>query len=245
MFHAVEVAHFSFSKPDKEENEDFVLLPTSDSQSNIVFAIADGVGSLPGASKASVCAINAVSSVLNDKDFSVELALDRAKREVVNLASSDIRYSQAATTLTLIQVGSKEVIIGHVGDCRAYVRKSNRLVQLTVDHTRYQELIDSGEHSARLLRKNKARLSSVITRALSKSFDMNIDLLILPIEDLVENDSIVISMMTDGAYDHWHKRARFSQSTMDSPSAFINSLRKRIKKAPHDDFTCLNIRLER
>ncbi len=245
MFHVVEVASFSFPDPNKGVNEDFVLLPTYDNKSNIVFAIADGVGSLQGASQASICAINAISCMLKENNFSVENALIRSREEIIKLANSDIRYSQAATTLTVIQISENNVTIGHIGDCRAYFKKNGKLIQLTKDHTRYQELLDSREFSYSLLRANKNRLSSVITKALSKKIEFDFDISIIPIDTLIEEDSIVISMMSDGAYEHWHKRARFSHSTMNSPSAFISSLRKRIQKNPIDDFTCLNVRLER
>lgn len=244
MYRVVEVGSFSSPKPSKEINEDFLLFPAYDSNSNIVFAVADGVGSLDGANKASECAINTVSKMLNEKYFSVESALHRAKEEIDNLAFEDEQFSQSATTLTLVQVGKKEVIIGHIGDCRAYTKKSNKLVQLTKDHTRYQELLDSDEHSVRKLRQHKERLSSVITKALSSQSDLDFDILTFPTGQLYDGDSIVISLMSDGAYDHWHKRARFSESTMNSPSAFVNSLRKRIEKEPTDDFSCLTVKLK-
>lgn len=244
MYHVVEVGSFSFSKPNKEENEDFLLLPINDYNKNIVFAVADGVGSLNGASHASACAITAISNMLKDPSFSVQTAIYRAKEEIDSLSSFDKQYSQSATTLTLVQIGKENVIIGHIGDCRAYVKKNNKLIQLTKDHTRYQEVIDSKEYSEKMLRPHKERLSSVITKALSKEVQLDFDILTFPIEDLVEDNSIVMSLMTDGAHKHWHKRARFSYSTMNSPSAFINSLRKRIEKEPTDDFTCLNVRLE-
>ena len=46
---------FSYPKPTKEVNEDFLLLPTYDLESNIIFAIADGVSSSSSADKASEC----------------------------------------------------------------------------------------------------------------------------------------------------------------------------------------------
>ncbi len=39
MYSIVEVGSFSYPKPTKEVNEDFLLLPTYDLESNIIFAI--------------------------------------------------------------------------------------------------------------------------------------------------------------------------------------------------------------
>lgn len=243
MYNEIEVGSFSHAKPNKVINEDTLLLPTYDHSSNIVFAIADGVGSLTGANQASTCTINSISNLLNTTDFSVESALHYAKNSIDELSLNNESLSGSATTLTLVQISRSNVIIGHIGDCRAYVKKENKLIQLTKDHTRYQEVLDSGEYTARILKSHKGRLSSVITKALSKKVDLDFDLIEIPIDECIDDGSILISLMSDGAYDHWHKRARFSESTMNSPAAFVNSLRKRIEKNPTDDYSCLNIKL--
>ncbi|WP_299003369.1 protein phosphatase 2C domain-containing protein [uncultured Shewanella sp.] len=244
MYDEIEVGSFSHSKPGKSINEDTLLLPSYDYFSNVVFAVADGVGSTTGANQASACAINAVSQLLKEKDFSVESALYRVKSSIDKLSLNNASLSDSATTLTLVQVRRDKVIIGHIGDCRAYVKKERKLIQLTKDHTRYQEVLDFGEYTPKMLGPHKERLSSVITKALSRQVDLDFDLLKIPITEFIDGDSIVISLMSDGAYEHWHKRARFSESTMNSPAAFVNSLRKRIEKKPTDDYSCLNVKLK-
>jgi protein phosphatase len=95
MYSIVEVGSFSYPKPTKEVNEDFLLLPTYDLESNIIFAIADGVGSSSSANKASECAINAISRTLRTKKFSVESALNDAKTAIDELTSLDEKYSDS------------------------------------------------------------------------------------------------------------------------------------------------------
>jgi serine/threonine protein phosphatase PrpC len=243
MYRIAEMGSFSLPRPNKEVNEDFFLLPTYDCESNVVFAIADGVGSLDGASQASIYAINAIKESLSSDDFSIRDAMSKAKKSVDELAKHDRRYAESATTLTVVYIDKKEVTIGHIGDCRAYVKRNNKLFQLTMDHTRYQELLDSDEYPLQKMRRHKDRLSSVITKALSSNVELDYDIISIPINDLVDKDSIIISLMSDGAYDYWDKRPRFSDATMDSPSAFVTSLRKRIQKEPKDDFTCLSVKL--
>jgi protein phosphatase len=244
MYYIVEVGSFSFPKPNKEVNEDFLLHPTYDLDSNIIFAIADGVGSSNNANKISECAINAINKTLKAKQFSMESAFQDAKAAIDELSSINDEYSQSATTLTVVHIQADNVVIGHVGDCRAYAKKNNKLQQLTKDHTRYQELIDEGELSVRKLQQHKERLSSVLTNALTKSFKLRFDIINIPIENLIENGYLNILLMSDGAYNHWQKKAKFSENTMNSPSAFINSLRKRIEKDPSDDFTCLSVKVK-
>lgn len=244
MMYIVEVGSFSLPKPGKRINEDFLLLPTYDLEDNIVFAVADGVGSLEGADKASKCVINAIDKMLKKENFSIEAALYKAKEEIDNLTIMNSQYINSASTITLVQITKKNVVIGHIGDCRAYAKRDNKLVQLTKDHTRYQDLIDTGEHSIRKLQQHKERLSSVITRVITNSIELKFDIINIPINELIENNNLVISVMSDGAYSHWQKRPKFSDKTMNSPLSFVNSLRKRIEKAPTDDFTCINVKIE-
>lgn len=244
MYRVVEVGSFSFPMPTKESNEDSLLLPTNDNESNIVFAIADGVGSLQGAVQASMCVINAVQSSLLNQEFSTKNAFLKAKEDIDLIASKDEHFQDAATTLTVVHVLKNKVIIGHIGDCRAYVKKENKLVQLTKDHTRYQELVDSGEHSTRKLRLHKERLSSVLTKAVSSHIDLDFDIYEFSLNDLLDGDSVIITLMSDGAHSHWQKRPKFATSTMNTPSAFTNSLRRRIERNPSDDFSCLSIKIE-
>jgi serine/threonine protein phosphatase PrpC len=243
MNNLVEVGSFSFPKPNKPNNEDFLLHPIYDRDSNLIFAIADGVGSTDGASRASMCAIKSISQIAQEVNFSVDSALIRAKEDIDKLAELDDKYSNSATTLTIVHVTEHQVTIGHVGDCRAYYKKDNKLIQITTDHTRYQELLDSKEHSQKKLRKHKERLSSIITKALTSKVDIDFDTLTIPIKEITEDRYLIITLMSDGAYDHWHKRAVFSHSTMNSPSAFATSLRRRVQRDPKDDFTCLSVKV--
>lgn len=244
MYRIVEVGSFSLPEPTKEHNEDALLFPIHDQNSNIIFAIADGVGSTTRANKASECVINSISITANKHDFSITKALNQAKDDLDNFFKKNEQYKNSATTLTLIQISEEKISIGHVGDCRAYFKSENKLIQLTKDHTRYQELLDSREHSLKNLRQHKKRLSSVITKAISTQSPLAFDTYEYYIKELIHEGSLIVSLMSDGAYEHWQRRPRFSESTMSSPSAFTNSLRKRIEAKPNDDFSCLSVKLK-
>ncbi|EOK5710300.1 PP2C family protein-serine/threonine phosphatase [Vibrio parahaemolyticus] len=244
MIYVLEASNFSYPKPMKHENEDFLLLPTYDDQQNLVFAIADGVGSIAGASSASKCAIESVKKLVNKGVFSVESALIQAKRDIDALSLTDKKLSRSATTLTVVQITSEEIVIGHTGDCRVYAKLGTKLKQLTKDHTRYQEMIDEGVHPIRKINERKERLSSVITKAISPQIELDYDITVTPVDEYLEEGVLLLSIMSDGAYDYWHNRPKFSDSTMSTPSAFINSLRKRIeRKGPKDDYSCMNIKV--
>ncbi|HHX8640294.1 TPA: PP2C family protein-serine/threonine phosphatase [Vibrio diabolicus] len=245
MIQILEASSFSYPKPMKHENEDFLLQPTYDNQYNLVFAIADGVGSTDGASNASKCAIKSIEKLIKEDSFSIEAALLLAKNDIDILSATDSNLARSATTLTIVQVTKKEIIIGHTGDCRVYVKKGRKLKQLTKDHTRYQEMIDEGEQPIKKINERKERLSSIITKAISPQIELDYEITITSIDEYIEDGTLLFSLMSDGAYDYWHQRPRFSDSTMSTPSAFINSLRKRVeRKGPKDDYTCMNVKVE-
>ncbi|CAK1892832.1 Phosphatase 2C family protein [Vibrio crassostreae] len=244
MIRLLEESNFSYPKPMKHENEDFLLPPTYDHQYNIIFAIADGVGSTDDAGSASRCVIRSVENQIKREHFSIENALIQAKKDLDHLSNSDRSFYNSATTLTIVQVTKKEIIIGHTGDCRVYAKQGKKIKQLTKDHTRYQEMIDEGVHPIKKIRDRKERLSSVITKAISPQIELDYDIIVTPVENYIEDGVLLLSIMSDGAYDYWHIRPKFSESTMSTPSAFINSLRKRIeKKGPKDDYSCMNVKV--
>lgn len=233
----LDIACFSNKEPNKENNEDFYLPPTFDNEFNIVLAIADGVGTASSAKLASNLAIEAVRECLKESEFSIESAFARAKKEIDKIEIN------TATTLTIIHILSSEVIIGHLGDCRAYFKKGNKLTQITRDQTRYQDLLDSGEHKMKNLRNHKERLSSILTSALSRKTELQYDKVTLSIDDIVDGEILDLYLMSDGAYKHWHLRPKFSDKTMNSPAAFASSLKKRIEKNIDDDYTLLALKI--
>ncbi|MCD9491726.1 phosphatase 2C family protein [Photobacterium phosphoreum] len=242
MYKILDTGCFSYPAPNKEHTEDALLLPTYNNN-DIIFAIADGVGSSNGANQASEQAIKAVSDTLKQEFFTIQNCFDRAK-SYINILSENKELKDTATTLTVMQVTDSNLIIGHIGDCRAYYKKDNKLIKITKDHTRYQQLLDSGEHSIQKLRSHKSRLTSVLTHALSYNADADYDMTILPLSEIIDLNKITLILMSDGAYHHWDKRPKFSNATMSSPSAFSNSLRKRIQKDASDDYTFIGVTLQ-
>ena len=248
MNRIIEEGTFSLAKPGKRCNEDFFLAPVYDDANGIVFAIADGVGSLDGAVNASESVIKTIKKSLIDNSFSIEKALHQAKEDLELLAKNNTELSNSATTLTIVYLSDTTLSIGHVGDCRAYITQQNKLNQLTKDHTKYQEFVDSGEYSIHKLRSHKDKLSTVITKAISNTVKLEYDLNSWDINQFISNDSksLIFTLMSDGAYAHWHKNPKFSTNTMNSPLAFVSSLKKRVQKnsSASDDYTCISVKIE-
>ena len=51
--------------------------------------------------------------------------------------------------------------------------------------------------------------------------------------------------MSDGAYNIWEKRPVFSQKTLNSPSAFCNSLLRRVERiGAEDDHSLISVKIK-
>ena len=158
----------------RRHNEDsFVCQPP-------LFAVADGMGGAQAGEVASALAADTLrygqTEIAADgsADHIVEL-IQAANRRVYQRARDDVAASGMGTTMTaaLVEDGGM-IVIGHVGDSRAYVLRDGRLVQLTDDHSLVAELVRRGELSAEEAELHPQR--SVITRALGTDPNVDVDI---------------------------------------------------------------------
>ncbi|CAI8800027.1 PP2C family protein-serine/threonine phosphatase [Kosakonia quasisacchari] len=244
MLKIIELASFCLAKPGKLINEDACLFPFIHKNGGVVFSVADGVGSYEGAGNASSIAIECLSKELENNEISIDRVLDATKFKLEELSLKDSHFSKAATTLSVVKVTDNKIEIAHIGDSRVYYRDNkNKLKQITKDHTKYQELLDTKEYGIKKIKEHKIRLSSVLTNAISKDHEINYDLYSIDLNDIPKhNGCIFLYAMTDGAYNFWEKRPRLSENTMSSPSSYSSSLRKRIENiGAEDDYTLIAI----
>jgi len=122
--------------------------------------VADGMGGMAAGDVASRLALSKLIGLIADtSDWT--LALQRQKDVVTVLERMTERFLQIddilrkeadndqtlqgmGTTLTVAGALGSNLIIGHVGDSRAYLFHGDKLTQLTTDHTLAQALIDAG-----------------------------------------------------------------------------------------------------
>jgi protein phosphatase len=122
--------------------------------------VADGMGGMAAgdvASRMAICKL--IELVVDTSDWT--LALKRNKdvktvfermtkrfydidRTLKQEASNDHTLSGMGTTLTVAGTLGNDLVLGHVGDSRAYLLRGDIFRQLTRDHTLAQMLIDAG-----------------------------------------------------------------------------------------------------
>lgn len=185
----------------RDTNEDCVVHVQRDDRH--LFVLADGMGGLPGGEVASYVATEAARDhfllrtgapphqVLQE----AILAAHRACREV-QVQRPDL--SRMGTTLELALVTGNELWWGHVGDSRQYLvlAGGRRCLQLTVDHTLVQGLVDQGILSADDARHHPHRnlLSSAVGTEERPRLDLNA-------EPLVVNAGDCLVQCSDGLSD--------------------------------------------
>ena len=143
-----------------------------------MFAVADGMGGAQAGEVASSLAAEAllegnVDSGSSGEERIVEL-IRGANRRVHDRAVDDAAASGMGTTMTVaIFHPDGDVVIGHVGDSRAYLLRGGELEQLTEDHSLVAELVRRGELTPEEAQTHPKR--SVITRALGTDVDVDVD----------------------------------------------------------------------
>lgn len=112
-----------------------------------VYAVADGMGGHRGGNIASAMAVDCISEIDpgNPPDEGMlKAAFDRTNRLIWERQLKDLSLSGMGTTLTVLWEGEDHVLVGHVGDSRAYLYRDGSLKQVTEDHSLVGELVRSG-----------------------------------------------------------------------------------------------------
>ena len=137
----------------RSNNEDSVAM---DDASALV-VLADGMGGYNAGEVASGMATSFIKTELgrwlseasqnaSDTDVrrAMDICVDNANRAIFNAANSNPQYAGMGTTLVVGVFRDSRLLMGHVGDSRAYRLRGARLTQITHDHSLLQEQIDSG-----------------------------------------------------------------------------------------------------
>jgi protein phosphatase len=150
------------------------------------FAVADGMGGHRNGELASEFALRAVGNHVMSELYNplfgpnpkppqnslreiLESGLLEAHRQVQRSAPG------GGCTITTALIFGTQVVIGHLGDSRAYsVYKDGRIQALTQDHTLVNRLVDMGEITAEEAETHPQK--SVLIRALGQGSDLEADI---------------------------------------------------------------------
>jgi protein phosphatase len=147
-----------------------------------IFVVADGMGGAQAGEVASKTAAEAFQGELPPAppEQLLRETIEAANRKVHERAKSDPSLSGMGTTMTaaIVDAGSEEVAIGHVGDSRAYRLRRNKLERLTRDHSLVEEMRRKGQITDAQAEDHPQR--SIITRALGPEPEVEVDVQTVP-----------------------------------------------------------------
>ena len=145
-------------------NLDEQLLEANYSLQGYGMLVADGMGGMAAGEVASRMALSTLIELIVDttdwtlalkREKDVKTVFDRMTRRFFQIdkilkdeAARDETLAGMGTTLTVAGMLGTDLVLGHVGDSRAYLLRENTFKQLTTDHTLAQLLIDAGVASS-------------------------------------------------------------------------------------------------
>ncbi len=159
----------------RKSNQD-TLLMTADA-----YGVADGMGGHNGGETASRLAVQVLKNALQGKapqEQALLMGIEAANRRIYEMGRHDSALSGMGTTITLLWEAADHILVGHVGDSRAYLLRDGKLEAQTEDHSLVAELIRNQVITPEAAKTHPYR--SVITRALGIDPTVTPDIFTLP-----------------------------------------------------------------
>lgn len=204
-----------FGKSDKgmrrAENQDCFL--TEQIYDNaLLCVVCDGMGGANGGSTASSMACSSFAehikkslsdvddngqlrfqSDINDIPTILEAAVNAANKDVYKKSARSKKLSGMGTTLVSALIIDNTLYTINIGDSRLYFVSSDKITQITHDHSYVQTLIDLGQITPEEARSNPHR--NIITKAIGIANNETPD---ITHQNLDESDTEYILLCSDG-----------------------------------------------
>jgi len=142
----------------------------SNHKSRCVMIVGDGMGGHEKGEIASSMGVKTVVEMLQpiiledeaDLATGLQRAIEEANSRILEYSTAHPECQGMGTTLTAAIIDGRNLVVGHVGDSRAYLVNDKEIVQITRDHALVQEMVERGEITAEQARTHPKR--NVITR---------------------------------------------------------------------------------
>ena len=163
-----------------------------------LFGVADGMGGHKAGDVASRMAVEQVGNSLKNQRPAPELlrsAIERANARIFQAQLEDESLHGMGTTLTVIWEDEDRVLLGHVGDSRAYLLRNGEITQISQDHSMVAELVRCGELTEEEARVHPYR--NIITRAVGTGILLTVD-----VTELEKQPGDVYLICSDGLSEY-------------------------------------------
>ena len=207
-----------------------------------LFIVCDGMG---GMASGEVASALAVAALLNSFAASAASAAPVSARLLAAITAANLDVWEGGkipanrgmgTTAVLAAIDGGNLIVGNVGDSRAYLIQDGACVQLTIDHSYINELIRSGSLTIEDARTANLRgMESIITRAIGAASEIQPDFFSVELQP-----GAVVLLATDGLTRYLlpdEIAAFVTNSPIDSACAQLIGEAK--QRGGQDNITCL------
>ena len=207
-----------------------------------IYVVCDGMG---GMASGEVASSHAVAAVVTSFVETAASGLPISSRLLVaiNAANQDVwengqipENKGMGTTAVVAALDGNKLVLGNVGDSRAYIIQGGQCVQLTVDHSYINELIRNGTLTIENAHNADLRgMESIITRAVGVAAEVQPDFFSV---DLTPGTAVLLA--TDGLTRYLvadEIAAILNASSFDSSCANLIDLAK--KRGGQDNITCI------
>jgi serine/threonine protein phosphatase PrpC len=207
-----------------------------------LFVVCDGMGGMASGEVASSRAVAAImqsyaSTAVSGAPVSTRLL------HAINAANTDVwengqapQHKGMGTTAVAAAIEGEKLILGNVGDSRAYICQDGQCVQLTVDHSYINELIRNGTLTVENAHDADLKgMESIITRAVGVSAEVQPDFFSV---DLKPGTAVLLA--TDGLTRYLLQEeiaAVLAASPFESACANLIDIAK--QRGGQDNITCI------
>ncbi len=217
-----------------------------------LFAVADGMGGHPAGEVAARLAVDEVKAAIADETLQaicnqycvrpdlhkrrnmlarLKRVMERANEKVRQEAEQDPARRGMGTTLDVVWLARDHAFVGHAGDGRVYLARSNAVLQLTQDHAQHESL----EADGKLRPRGRNRLMNAIGIA----DELSADTLFV---DLARGDRLLLC--SDGVHDQLDGESELAQLLrLGSPEQAAHALVGRAGQKGRDNATAIVIEI--
>ena len=165
-----------------------------------LFIVCDGMGGAAAGEVASQVGVDTIYEMMVDCDppvddedlaYRLDAAISEAGKRIFTAARLDRKRRGMGTTVTAAVMAGPRLVLGQVGDSRAYIVRDGELTQVTKDQSLVQQLLDANQ-----LTEEEARnfdKANIILQALGTAEEVHVD-----VTSTVLNSGDVLVMCSDG-----------------------------------------------
>jgi PPM family protein phosphatase len=210
-----------------------------------IFVVCDGMGGMAAGETASGAAVSSLLECFrqtpSDRPATERLhaSIIDANKQVYQLAQSDKNLHGMGTTMVAAFVDGSRVVIGNVGDSRAYFLHGGVCEQMTLDHSFVAEQVRLGRLNAEDADSSPYR--SLITRAVGTAADVEPDIFTSALEP---GDMLLLTSDGMTRYADGPAIAAILQASASVAEACQRLIDRAKGQGAVDNVTCLLIRFD-